>query len=143
MSTHLPRRSLSWLGVLAAAGFALPGCATAEADHVSGPVRFPSQDSATATRTVRVGLIEWTITLSRRTVPAGRVFLQVTNAGATVHDLDVEGHLGEWGTPDLDPGDHARLAIRTRPGETLKLWCGEPGHAEAGMRAYLIVEGPQ
>lgn len=86
---------------------------------------------------VRVGLTEWTIVTSAPLVRPGRVRLVVTNTGATEHDLDVQGRAGRWETPVLDPGQRARLTVRARPGETLALWCAEPGHRAQGMHTVL------
>jgi len=89
--------------------------------------------------TVRVGLTEWKILTSVDHVPSGTVRLRVTNAGATEHDLVVEGRAGTWRTDDLDPGAAQRLSVEARPGETLRLWCSEPGHETQGMHTTLRV----
>jgi hypothetical protein len=86
---------------------------------------------------VRVGLTEWTIEVSRSEVNPGRLRLLVTNAGATVHDLVVQGRRGTWETPDLRPGQQARLDVRAVPHETLQLWCSMPGHRAQGMHTTL------
>lgn len=114
----------------------LAGCAQG---HGQAP---PSQAQAQqvaehAVSEVRVGLTEWTIVTSAALVRPGRVRLVVTNTGATEHDLDVQGRAGHWETPVLDPGQRATLVVRTRPGETLALWCAEPGHRAQGMHTVL------
>jgi uncharacterized cupredoxin-like copper-binding protein len=86
---------------------------------------------------VRVGLTEWTIVVSRSQVPTGKLRLIVTNAGATTHDLVVRGRRGTWETPDLAPGERARLTVRAAPHETLQLWCSMPGHRAQGMHTTL------
>jgi uncharacterized cupredoxin-like copper-binding protein len=117
------------------------GCGSAGDVKGSGVVRFQDSHQATGPRTVHVGLIEWTITLSRVQVRQGRIHLVVTNAGSTTHDLDVSGSLGEWDTGDLQPGEQRRLTIRAEAGETLGLVCDEPGHSAAGMHTSLDVAG--
>jgi hypothetical protein len=86
---------------------------------------------------VRVGLTEWTIVVSQSRVPAGRLRLVVTNAGATTHDLVVRDSRGTWETPDLRPGEQTRLTVRAGPHETLQLWCSMPGHRAQGMHTTL------
>ena len=82
---------------------------------------------------LRVGLTEWTIVTSRSQVPAGRIRLVVTNAGATVHDLVVQDSSGTWETRDLRPGERTGLVVSAPPDETLHLWCSMPGHRAQGM----------
>ena len=86
---------------------------------------------------LRVGLTEWTIVTSASLVRPGQVRLVVTNTGATEHDLEVQGRAGRWETPVLDPGQRTTLTVRARPGETLALWCTEPGHRTQGMHTVL------
>lgn len=107
-------------------------------------VHFGDTSLPTGPHRVHVGLIEWSITLSRSTVPPGRTVLLVTNAGATVHNLAVSDQPpgSPWKTPDLQPGQHARLVVRGTAGENLKLWCAEPGHEEQGMLTTLHVRAP-
>ena len=97
----------------------------------------PVARSASAHGAVRVGLFEWSIVTAPRTVSPGRVKLLVTNTGGTEHDLVVQGRAGRWETPTLEPGDQVTLTITARPGETLKLWCAEPGHRTQGMHTVL------
>jgi hypothetical protein len=121
----------------AAAALLAGGCSHSPSSSASDVVHFPKDTSGP--RTVRVGLVEWSITTSKHSVPPGAVRLRVTNAGGTVHDLEVQGVLGDWETPDLSPGEHAVLTVRGRAGETLRMWCTEPGHAADGMRTTLAV----
>lgn len=95
-----------------------------------------------ATHQVRVGLTEWSIEVSSSRVVPGRVRLVVTNAGATEHDLVVAGKLGSWSTHDLAPGQRARLVVRARGGEVLRLWCSMPGHRAQGMHTTLTAVPP-
>lgn len=87
----------------------------------------------------RVGLTEWSVVTQGRPLLPGQPVLEVTNAGATVHDLAVEGPGGRWQTPLLRPGEHAELRLRVQPGEKLKIWCTVEGHELAGMLGTLTV----
>lgn len=119
-----------------AAAVLLGGCGSAPPSvaHPGSHARPAAEHAALA---VRVGLTEWTIVTSTSFVRPGRVSLHVTNTGATEHDLEVQGRAGRWKTPVLDPGQQATLSVRARPGETLALWCTEPGHRAQGMHTVL------
>lgn len=101
--------------------------------------RVASQVEPAEVRGVGVGLTEWTIVVSRHRVSPGRVVLTVTNTGATQHDLVVQGRAGTWKTPVLNPGRQVSLVVHADPGETLALWCSEPGHRAQGMHTTLTV----
>lgn len=129
------------LAVLAAL-FGLVSCGGGSAQHASD-IRFRDATLPSGPHQVRVGLVEWSITLSRDTIPPGRTVLLVTNAGATTHDLAVAGGgQSRWQTRDLHPGQRARLVIQAAPGEQLRLWCTMPGHRTQGMHTTLAVRSP-
>lgn len=115
----------------------LGGCAEGQQPAPASPGDQAQQVAEHPVSTVRVGLTEWTIVTSDSEVRPGRVTLVVTNTGATEHDLDVQGRAGHWQTPVLDPGQRVTLTVRARPGETLALWCAEPGHRAQGMHTVL------
>jgi hypothetical protein len=86
---------------------------------------------------------EWSVTLSRATVPAGRVAIQLHNAGEDDHDLRLR-RLDRRGRA---AGRSRRVAL-THPGAMTeavvhltrgrwRVWCTLDGHAAAGMRAML------
>lgn len=86
---------------------------------------------------------EWSVTLSRASLPAGRVRLQMHNAGEDDHDLRLRrlSRRGKVTGPTLKvpvttPGDMAEQTITLRRGRW-KVWCSLPGHARSGMRATL------
>jgi len=133
MSRSAWRPALAGLALsLVATGCGVPG----NADQSTGPKAEASGSPATQ---LRVGLSEWTIATSADVVAAGDVELVVTNAGGTEHDLVVQGEGGRWETDDLDPGQQDVLRIHTSAGETLRLWCSEPGHEAQGMKTQLDV----
>lgn len=86
---------------------------------------------------------EWTVTLSRATVPAGRVAIQLRNAGEDDHDLRLR-RLDRRGRPRgparqiplTHPGAMTEAVVYLAPGRW-RVWCTLDGHAAAGMRALL------
>jgi len=109
----------------------LTGCAPAPRAVVS-----PVADQA------RVGLTEWQIAVAPPAALPGQITLNVTNAGSTAHDLRVDGAIEPASVPVLEPGQTATLTVQAKPGGDLRLWCGVPGHRQAGMDAMVqVTEG--
>ena len=86
---------------------------------------------------------EYDLTLSRSTVAAGRVTIQLLNRGEDDHDLRLRRITHGSGTPVArwaltKPGDVSDLTVRLSRGR-YRLWCSLPGHRELGMRATLRV----
>ncbi len=90
---------------------------------------------------MQVTSVEYHYTLSRTSVPAGKVILQFVNDGEDEHNLNV---LPGEGAP---AGTFANLAskamssqeIELRPG-SYTLFCSLPEHEKKGMKATLTVE---
>lgn len=86
---------------------------------------------------------EWTVTLSRATVPTGRVAIQLRNAGEDDHDLRLR-RLDRRGRPTgrakqvalTHPGAMTEAVVHLAQGRW-RVWCTLDGHAAAGMRALL------
>jgi hypothetical protein len=86
---------------------------------------------------------EWTLTLSRDKIPAGKVSVQLQNAGEDDHDLRFQ-RLDRRGRrtgptqsiPVTRPGELAEKVVTLRKGRW-RLWCTLDGHAGRGMRATL------
>lgn len=90
---------------------------------------------------VQVSAVEYAFTLSRTTVPAGKVIFQFVNNGQDEHNLKIapgEGPLaGSFAnTPSKGIGD---LQLEIQPGE-YTLFCSLPTHEQKGMKATLTVE---
>lgn len=90
---------------------------------------------------VQVTAVEYSFSLSRTTVPAGKVVFEFVNHGQDEHNLNVapgEGQLaGKFAnTPS---GDVVDQTIELRPG-TYTLFCSLPEHEKKGMKATLVVE---
>lgn len=102
----------------------IPGCAAA--DHQQ---RTPSASvSVDAVDVLRVGVLEWSVEADASSVIAGTVTVMVTNTGASRHRILIDGALGEWETPLLDPGATHELEIQTSAGEILVIGCTVTGH---------------
>lgn len=99
----------------------------------------PPVSAAPPAAVARVGLTDFAVQSRPTVVLPGNVELQVTNAGATAHDVVVTGVGGEWRTPVLRPGESATLHVVAEAGERLDLWCSVTGHDAAGMRSVLPV----
>ncbi|MEV4477354.1 cytochrome c maturation protein CcmE [Nonomuraea sp. NPDC049504] len=87
----------------------------------------------------RVGLTEWAVTVRDPVLRAGPVTLEVTNAGATAHDLIVTGAGVSAHTPVLAPGQASTLRFDAPRGALLTLVCGVMGHEPLGMSGTLGV----
>jgi plastocyanin len=90
---------------------------------------------------VQVSAVEYAFTLSRTTVPAGKVIFQFVNNGQDEHNLQIEQPEGPLvgsfaDTPAKGIGD---LQLEMQPGR-YKLLCSLPTHEQEGMKATLTVE---
>jgi hypothetical protein len=88
---------------------------------------------------------EWSLTLSRSHVVAGRAAIQFLNRGEDEHDLRLRrisgarsdaNPLARWRL--TRPGGVSELSLRLKPGR-YRLWCSLPKHRALGMRAVLSV----
>jgi plastocyanin len=90
---------------------------------------------------VQVTAVEYSFTLSRTTVPAGKVIFEFVNSGQDEHNLNVlptEGPVA--GTfPNAPSKGVSDQEINMRPG-AYTLFCSLPEHEAKGMKATLTVE---
>jgi len=135
--------ALLLLAVALATGCGPSGQHTAVVPSTPGsPAATGPSPSSAATREVRVGLTEWSITTDSDRVASGTVTLTVTNAGTVAHDLRVTGPNEAIATTTmLRPGEQQELTFTTPTRETLLLWCTVPGHSQQGMRTTLRIAG--
>jgi FtsP/CotA-like multicopper oxidase with cupredoxin domain len=100
-------------------------------------VRDESNGAAgTATSTVaNVTLKEFSITGDLE-VPAGLVTINATNGGSAEHNLTLQGGAG---TGTIAAGASSEVGLGRMESGTYTLLCTIPGHAEAGMKADLVV----
>jgi hypothetical protein len=82
---------------------------------------------------------EFSFTLSKPKIDAGRSIIQLYNYGEDTHDLEIQ-RIGGPTVKDLGevlPGEAGRLETKLRRKSRYRLWCSIPGHAELGMVATL------
>jgi uncharacterized cupredoxin-like copper-binding protein len=97
-----------------------------------------AQPAATKATTVKVTAgspAEFKFTLSKKTVPAGKVTFVVTNKGALPHDFKIGGKV----TKLLQSGKSQKLVVTLKKGKSAYL-CTVSGHAAAGMKGTLVVK---
>lgn len=89
---------------------------------------------------VQVVAQEFSYSLSRTKVRAGRVIVELVNRGQDTHDLDMRriGGTRIFRFPDVQPGQVVDREWRLAPGR-YKLWCAVADHNERGMHAVLRV----
>ncbi|MEA2421620.1 MAG: hypothetical protein QOF55_719 [Thermoleophilaceae bacterium] len=98
---------------------------------------------APAPAPARLGVVarEWSLTLSRTTLPAGAAVVELQNLGEDAHNLRVERVDGTGGPLDVPLAE----AGERQSGETTlsagdyKVYCALPGHDAQGMHARLTV----
>lgn len=102
----------------------------------------PVTPAHAAARTVRVRLSEWNVALSATSVPPGRVTFAVANTGSVPHAFEVEGRGIEHSTPQIAPGDSARVTVDL-PAGRYEAYCpiGKGSHRMLGMLAHFTVSG--
>ena len=95
---------------------------------------------ATPPAHVQVVAREFAFALSRRTVRAGAVVVELVNRGEDAHDLTLRrvGGTRPYTLPVVQPGDHVDVEVRLRRGRYV-LACTIADHAARGMRAVLVV----
>jgi hypothetical protein len=90
---------------------------------------------------VQVSASEFHLTLSRPSVPAGPVIVELYNRGEDDHDLALR-RIGKGAVTRrigvVRPGRVADLETRLSPG-TFVLWCTLADHRTRGMHARLVV----
>lgn len=83
---------------------------------------------------------EFHLVLSRASVKAGKVIIELDNDGEDVHDLRLRriGGIRVYAFPATKPGARSVRRLQLRAGRYL-LWCSIADHAQLGMRATLRV----
>src|SRR3954470_7980298 len=85
-----------------------------------------------------VGASEFHLTLSRPSVKAGVVEIELQNDGQDPHDLRVRrgGGTHIFSIPLTGPGKRRSIEIRMRRGR-YRLWCSVADHRTVGMQTLL------
>lgn len=107
-----------------------------EADDAggSGAAAAPAADAG-GTETLDVSLKEFAIDPAELSVAAGST-LDVTNDGAVVHNLAVDGVASDM----LDPAESGELDLSELEPGTYTMICEVPGHEAAGMKGTITIE---
>ena len=89
---------------------------------------------------VQVVAQEFRYSLSRTSVKAGRVIVELVNRGQDTHDLDLRriGGTRIVHFPSVQPGQFFDRELKLVPGRYV-LWCAIADHRERGMHAVLRV----
>jgi plastocyanin len=103
--------------------------------------REPTEPEPPSIPHVQVNAVEYSFSLSRTSVPAGKVVLEFRNDGQDAHNLNLappEGPSEEpvGNTPSQGVDD---VSLEMRPG-SYTLFCSLPTHEAKGMKATLTVE---
>jgi uncharacterized cupredoxin-like copper-binding protein len=87
-----------------------------------------------------VSATEFHLVLSRPSVKAGRVEIELQNDGEDVHDLRLRriGGTRIYSVPRTKPGRNATVEVTLRPGR-YRLWCSIANHRALGMQTVLRV----
>ncbi len=85
--------------------------------------------------------VEYHFTLSRTTVPAGKVIIEFVDNGQDEHNLNAEGEGGALAATFATevPKAVTRKTVELHPG-SYTLFCSLPEHEAKGMKATLTVE---
>jgi plastocyanin len=88
---------------------------------------------------VLITAAEWSFSLSRTSVPAGKVVLGFVNHGQDEHNLNATSEGSVAGSvPNTNPGELRQLTLGMHAGAYV-LFCSLPEHAARGMKATLTV----
>lgn len=122
-------------------GSSSPTPPSGSSEPVAGP---PSEEGATPPPTlpeVQVSAVEYHYTLSRTTVPAGKVIIEFVDNGQDEHNLNAQGASGPPAAsfPTVTPKTVTRQTVELKPG-SYTLFCSLAGHEAKGMKATLTVE---
>jgi plastocyanin len=101
----------------------------------------PAAPAVPLARTVGITEREFSLSLSRTTVGAGDVTVQVLNRGEDAHDLRIETLGGGllWFFPEIPPLGSTEPTVVPLTVGTYRIFCTLPGHAELGMDKRLTV----
>ena len=105
------------------------------------PPALESEPEPEANR-LAVKSVEFYYVLSRPSVKAGEVTIELNNQGEDAHNLNLrrEGDEGEPLQIAETASDQRSVASFDLPAGKYKLWCSLPTHEEEGMSTTLVVE---
>jgi hypothetical protein len=104
-------------------------------------VETPTTPAPATTARLGVTAREWSLVLSRTTLPAGPALVQLQNRGEDAHNLRIErldGSATPLDVPLAEAGE-VQSGGGTLAAGSYKVYCALPGHDAAGMHARLTV----
>ena len=117
------------------------GTPPASSGSGGGEAEAPTPGEPPSIPHVQVTAVEYSFTLSRWTVPAGKVIFEFVNNGQDEHNLNIDGSEGELAstfanTPSKGVHDQT---VEMHAG-TYVMFCSLPEHESKGMKATLVVQ---
>jgi plastocyanin len=110
-------------------------------ENQASPDGTTASPAPAQTITAEVGLTEYAIQMPV-SLAAGPQLFRVTNNGASVHNLEVEGlGIEETFESNLSPGETQTMRLDLEPG-TYQVYCPVSNHREQGMEMQLSVLTP-
>ncbi|MFL5827883.1 MAG: cupredoxin domain-containing protein [Thermoleophilaceae bacterium] len=89
--------------------------------------------------TVNVSETDFKLSPANPSVKQGKVAFKVTNAGQTVHSLEVEGPSGEVKLgKQLQPGQSATMTVDFTKAGKYEWYCPVDGHKAMGMKGEIV-----
>lgn len=103
----------------------------------------PAPPAPTGPARISVRAAEFSLILSRPSLPAGEAIVELNNRGEDPHDLDLSP-AGSSGVvldlPEVESLQRTSAPVNLEPG-TYEFYCSLPNHRGSGMEATLTVEG--
>jgi plastocyanin len=120
-----------------------PGPGETPSTSAAGPTpgKQPAGGGPPVVPRVQVTAVEYGFSLSRTTVPAGKVIVEFVNKGQDEHNLNALGGEGELaGSFENEPASGVKdQTLVLKPG-SYTLFCSLPEHEQKGMKATLLVQ---
>ncbi len=125
----------------AAGGASPPASSTGTPAAAGAPASEETNTPPPSLPEVQVSAVEYHYTLSRSSVPAGRVIIEFVDNGQDEHNLNAEGASGPpvASFATVTPKTVTRQTVELKPG-SYTLFCSLAGHEAKGMKATLTVE---
>ena len=131
------RRKVRWICVPQAAAPVV----SAPLQPPTAPIPPPEEPEPEANR-LSVKADEYYYVLSRPSVRAGEVTIELNNRGEDPHNLNIREEDGEGGPHEIPETDSLQRNVASfeLPAGQYRLWCSLPEHEERGMYTTLVVE---
>jgi plastocyanin len=111
------------------------------APKAPAPTPAPKPPANGVNSTINVTMGDYFFTFSTMTVPIGTVTFNITNGGATQHDLYVESGINK-GSAQLNPGQTTTFSVVFTKAGSYDYICSVGNHAAMGMAGTLTITNP-